>query len=51
MAELKKYTLRTVELERIKKYNPRISNKIYDALDIEKVITTKLAKEELALQT
>ena len=44
MAELKNLPLEKLSLKELKKYNSKISNKIYDALDIEKVISNKISE-------
>ena len=44
MAELKNLPLEKLSLKELKKYNSKISNKIYDVLDIEKVISNKISE-------
>ncbi len=44
MAELKNLPLEKISLKELKKFNPKISNKIYDALDIEKTIKNKISE-------
>ncbi len=44
LAELKNIPLEKLSLKELKKYNHKISNKIYDALDIEKTIKNKISE-------
>ena len=44
VAESKNIPLEQLSLKELKKYHPRISSKIYDALDLEKSITNKISE-------
>ena len=43
-AELKNLPLEKLSLKDLKKFNPKISNSIYNALDIDKTIRNKISE-------